>query len=256
MKSEPPPQRFFSEVLPQVVYDKWGRERKAKTITAILADYFQQGLDDLTVLDLGSSAGIVANFLADHFHHVLGVDIDAGAVQSARNHFTRNNLIFAIASGMELPVMDEVFDVVVCNHVYEHVGDANKLMDEIYRVLRPGGVCYFAAGNRLAVNEPHYQLPFLSLLPKPLAHWYFRLSGKGRLYSENFLTHGALRKLVRRFGLVDYTRKLIKDPKAFHMDYMLDPQSFKAKMANWLVEHAYWLCPGYIWLLKKRGESL
>ncbi len=104
---------------------------------------------------------------------------------------------------------------------------------------------------RLAINEPHYRLPFLSMLPKPLAHVYFRLSGKGRYYYENFLTHGGLQKLVKDFVLIDYTRRIVRNPKAFHLDYMLDEGSIKAKVANLVVQHAYWLCPGYIWLLQK-----
>ena len=39
----------------------------------------------------------------------------------------------------DIPFEDNVFDVVFCNHVMEHVKDDIKCMSEIYRVLRPGG---------------------------------------------------------------------------------------------------------------------
>jgi len=38
-----------------------------------------------------------------------------------------------------IPFSDETYDVVICNHVLEHVDDDTKAMSEIYRVLKPGG---------------------------------------------------------------------------------------------------------------------
>jgi len=244
-------QPHFSEILPEAVYSKESRERKARTIMAVLNDFLMGDPKNARVLDLGASAGIVANYLSSYFGKVVAVDIDGPAVQFANNNFHRENLNFALVDAMNMAFSDGTFDVVICAHVYEHVPDATRLMDEIYRVLSPGGVCYFAAGNRLAINEPHYRLPFLSMLPKPLSHLYFRLSGRGRFYYENFLSHSGLRKLVKKFALIDYTRRIVVNPKAFHLDYMLDERSFKAKMANLVVRHAYWLCPGYIWILQK-----
>lgn len=39
----------------------------------------------------------------------------------------------------DIPLKDNSFDVVFCNHVLEHVTDANRCMEELYRVMRPGG---------------------------------------------------------------------------------------------------------------------
>lgn len=38
-----------------------------------------------------------------------------------------------------IPFSDEIYDVVICNHVLEHVDDDTKAMSEIYRILKPGG---------------------------------------------------------------------------------------------------------------------
>ena len=42
-------------------------------------------------------------------------------------------------------VADDTYDVVVCNHVLEHINDYKKALNEIYRVLKPGGklICSF-----------------------------------------------------------------------------------------------------------------
>jgi SAM-dependent methyltransferase len=38
-----------------------------------------------------------------------------------------------------LPMADDSFDVLICNHVLEHIPDDRKAMSELHRVLRPGG---------------------------------------------------------------------------------------------------------------------
>nr|WP_314864557.1 methyltransferase domain-containing protein [uncultured Flavobacterium sp.] len=39
-----------------------------------------------------------------------------------------------------LPFEDNQYDVIFCNHVLEHIPDDNKAMQELYRVLKPGGM--------------------------------------------------------------------------------------------------------------------
>lgn len=241
----------FSRTFPEAVYSVEGRERKAKTMLAVLRAFVKADPKSLTLLDLGSSAGIIANSLAEVFGYVVGIDIDPEAIHFAQSSFKRDNLHFALGDAMDLPYFSNTFDVVICAHIYEHVPEPRRLMDEIHRVLKPGGVCYFAADNRLTLHEPHYNLPFLSLLPKPLSHVYLRLSGKGSRYDERLFTYGALRKLVNRFSLTDFTEKIIQSPRLFHADYMIPEGTTKARVARWVVKYAYGLCPGYVWLLQK-----
>jgi SAM-dependent methyltransferase len=42
-----------------------------------------------------------------------------------------------------LPFEDNAYDVILCNHVLEHIPDDNKAMQELYRVLKPGGMGIF-----------------------------------------------------------------------------------------------------------------
>ena len=39
----------------------------------------------------------------------------------------------------DLPFKDNSFDVILCNHVLEHIPDDTKAMQEMYRILKPGG---------------------------------------------------------------------------------------------------------------------
>jgi len=43
----------------------------------------------------------------------------------------------------DLPFEDNAFDIILCNHVLEHIPDDTKAMQELYRVLKPGGMGIF-----------------------------------------------------------------------------------------------------------------
>jgi len=227
------------------------RERKARTITLVCRDYLKtDDLSALSLLDVGSSSGIIDNYLADHFGQVTGIDIDEAGMQHARSTFTKPNLQFKQDDAMQLDMAEASVDVVVCSHVYEHVPDAHTMFREIHRVLRPGGFCYFSGQNRLMIQEPHYKLPFLSLLPRPLAHYYMRLAGKGRYYHEKHVSYWALKKMVADFAIVDYSWRVIAEPHRFGVDYMLQPGTFKHRLASLVARYARWATP-HIWILEK-----
>jgi len=234
------------------MYDVVGRERKACTMVAVLADFLgDRHLKDLSLLNVGGSAGIIDNYLADHFAKVLSLDIDAPAVEYAKSQFHKENLTFMVGDALNIQFKDQSFDVAISSQVYEHVPDPEKMISELHRVLRPGGVCFFAAGNRIMWNEPHYNLKLLSVLPRWLAHQYIRATGKASFYHEKHYTYWGLKRLVRGFTVHDYTKRIIDDPARYSIEYLLKPGSGKAVVASAIARYLTWLCPGYIWLLQK-----
>jgi len=130
----------FSKNSPYV-YDSDNRERKARTMLAVLDDFLHEPLSKCDVLNVGGSAGAIDNFLAVHAGRVVGVDIDDVAIKHAQETFVKDNLEFQVADALNLPFDDSSFDVVICSHVYEHVPDPEKMFEEIHRVLRPEGIC-------------------------------------------------------------------------------------------------------------------
>lgn len=234
------------------MFDEPKRLRKAETMEAVLRDHYRdRSLNELDVLDIGASTGIISHHLAQFFHSVTGIDIDAAAIAYATQHYQRNNLKFQCDDAMQLSFEANRFDVVICAQIYEHVPCAIRMMAEIERVLKPGGICYFSAGNRLRWREPHYKLPLLSVIPKPLADRYMRLAGKGDEYYELHRTYGGLKRLTDAFHRIDYTARMIRQPEHFKIAYMVAPGSRKQKLALCLLRYAYWLFPNYVWLLQK-----
>ncbi len=244
----------YSDYFAQYQFDPERQDVKARKVISVLEDYYggPGSLSQLSLLDIGCSAGLMTNFYAEKFRTVTGIDIDAPAVEHASRSFASERVLFSVRDAMQTGLEAESFDAVTCTHIYEHVPDYHRLMAEIHRVLRKGGVCYFAAHNRLCLMEPHYALPLLSVVPKPIAHVYIRLFRKQRFYYENLLLLGQLKRLVSRFAVVDYTRTIIEDPVRYCATDLLLPGSLKQRIALAVLDMAYFLCPTFVWILVKK----
>jgi SAM-dependent methyltransferase len=238
-------------VVDGVLLNAASRKRKAKKILAVLSDFLDRPLEDLDCLDIGCSGGHITHELAARFRRTVGLDTDAQALDIARSIGAVPGLTFEQGSATTMAYADESFDVVVCNHVYEHVNDQQAMLRELRRVLRPGGVCYFGAGNRFAPIEPHYRLPALAWPPKPIANMYLRLAGRTGPYGENHLSYWGLRRLVSGFRLHDYTPRILREPRRFSGGDATYDRLPTRLLADWMLRLARPAFPTYVWLLEK-----
>ncbi len=252
-------QHDFSEIHPKTMFDEPGRLQKARKTVAIILDALRRaGIDprETRLLDIGCSTGILTRHYAEYFGEAVGIDIDDGAVEWARQNRAAENISYRIGDSMEVPFPTGEFDLVTCTHIYEHVPDAQRMLDEIHRVLRPGGFCFLAAENRLRVWDGHYDLPFVTVLPRPLANLYVRVTGRGQRRYETHHTLWGLKRLVGAFEVIDYTRAVVRNPEDFEATDMIRPGSLKQKAANAILTVAYWASPTYLWILRKpTGET-
>ncbi|WP_218004466.1 class I SAM-dependent methyltransferase [Microtetraspora niveoalba] len=200
--------------------DEEKRRRKAAKIIAVLGHFLgaedpTRPLAGLTVADIGCSAGFIADELAAAgAAHTFGVDIDVPGLRKAAERFGER-VEFVCADGGALPFPDGSVDVLVFNHIYEHVVDPDAVIKDMHRVLSDDGVLYLGLGNRLGVMEPHYKLPFLSYLPPAAADRYVRAFGRADSYYERFRTRGGLRRMLRDFHVWDYTFPVLASPERF-----------------------------------------
>ncbi|MEX2225010.1 MAG: methyltransferase domain-containing protein [Dehalococcoidia bacterium] len=161
------------------------RESKARRIEAILATR-TTSLGD--VLDIGTGSGYIASYFVRRSRSLVSVDVvDERVVR---------DFDFRRISSEKLPAEDATFDVVLSNHVIEHVDDQLLHLREIARVMRPKGIAYLATPNRFALLEPHFKLPILSWLPASLRDRYVRLARRGARFDVQPLTLGKLGALA------------------------------------------------------------
>jgi SAM-dependent methyltransferase len=226
--------------------DESGRAQKAAKIRAVLNKEGVYESTQIRILDIGCSYGLILRELTPSNGLGVGVDMDESFGES------RQNVTFVRADAERLPFKSGSFDVVVCNHVYEHTDDASKLLLEIHRVMSDEAVCYFAGPNKYEPVEPHYGLPLLSWLPRSLADGYMRLTGKGTSYPEKPLSHFQLRALLGQFIVTDYTRKIVHDPVEFEATDVLPAGSLKRGIALIMHRLAPFFFPGFVYVLRKK----
>lgn len=183
---------------PHAVLDLPSRGWKAEKIARLLG--LAQRPQPLRLLEIGTGSGGIAHYFASH--PSLRCEVDA--VDVVDNRLVHEGYRFRQVEGVALPFAAGSFDVVISNHVIEHVGDASaqaKHLREIHRVLRPDGVGYLAVPNRWMLTEPHYRLMFLSWWPHRLRTPYLRLMGKGDFYDCEPLQLGQLERMLSASGM-------------------------------------------------------
>lgn len=232
--------------------DVEGRLLRARRIQRILEEFGDLRLAGARVLDLGASHLLIARSLADCGAEVVGIDVDRLALAQGMGEAEAGSRLSAVAgTGMSLPFSDAAFDVVVCNHVYEHVENPRTLLVEIKRVLRTGGICYFAGGHKYQLIEPHYRLPFLSWIPKHWSGKWLRWAKLADHYDIQFLTQPEIRQLLSVF---DNARNITPELLARASDFRIGAgwlQTLVARMPRPLLAMLARLSPTHLWLLTK-----
>jgi len=149
--------------------------------------------------EIGCGSGGIAHYFGTH----PDLRCRVSAVDVVDSRKITEGFDFRLVRDTALPFADAYFDVVVTNHVIEHVGDADaqhRHLMEVRRVMKPDGIAYLAVPNRWQLVEPHYRLAFLSWLPHGWRTPYLKWMGRGEYYDCEPLTMTALEALLRRSG--------------------------------------------------------
>jgi ubiquinone/menaquinone biosynthesis C-methylase UbiE len=99
--------------------------------------------ENLQFLDIGCgtgwSLGKIAKLL-DNQGSFYGVDLSPKIIEKAKNNFSgRPNFHFVKANAESIPLEDGSFDIIICTNSFHHYLHPDKVVHEMYRLLKTGG---------------------------------------------------------------------------------------------------------------------
>jgi SAM-dependent methyltransferase len=232
--------------------DASSRGQQARKISGVLRAHIGEEIGGQKCLDIGCSAGHITAHLAGQFAFVAGTDVDRHALSAAGRE--RGTLAaFCRADALALPFPEACFDVAVCNQVYQYVPSPPRLVQEIHRVLKPGGCCFFSARNLWGIVAGDNRRPFLARYAPFLAS----LAPSGENWerrSGHLLPYPALRALVGDFALYDYTWPVLRQPRRYGFDQLAHLGWLARLLPEPLQKALLPLLPNHLWVLQKQGH--
>ncbi len=169
---------------------------KARMIERVVEAHCGHTMRDWKILDIGCGNGDISQYFT-HDNQPSGVDV------SDKRKPANKDFEFIKVDSEELPFHSSSFDLVISNHVIEHVNDQHRHLAEIHRVLKPGGLVYMATPNKRS--------PFM----------------KGHIGNERVLRYEQMEALfcMHGFKVREYTISMIHEP---------DKYGVKVRVGRWL----------------------
>jgi ubiquinone/menaquinone biosynthesis C-methylase UbiE len=235
--------------MPHAILDLSSRKLKAIKIERLLN--LSARPQEIRLLEIGTGSGGIAHYFATH----KNIKYNVSAVDVVDQRLLRDKFDFILVKDTSLPFVNGDFDVVISNHVIEHVGNRDAQchhLSEVRRVLKMNGVGYLAVPNRWMLVEPHYKLIFLSWLPRRLRSRYLRLACRGDFYDCEPLAKGELEELLtkNRFVYRNICARAFKETLAIEQSQGTLINAL-GKFPNWFLDCFSPIIPTLIYRIEK-----
>jgi SAM-dependent methyltransferase len=153
--------------------------------------------------------------LTERRHKVVGVEPVPSFVEAAREYLGSDESVLEGAAEA-IPLPDRSTQLVFCLCVLEHVVSPSKSLEEMFRVLAPGGIAVVTTTNRLRVSPTgwngEYRVPFFNWLPNLVKecfvfqhlHYDPRLANYSERPAVHWFSYASLCALGRQAGFARF----------------------------------------------------
>jgi len=140
-------------------------------------------------LNLGTGEGDYDQMIAGHCGQLTACDINEADIAYAQQlNEGVENLEYRVEDALNLSFADNSFDLIISVDVIEHVGKPARMIEEVFRVLKPGGIAL--------ITFPSLKFPF---------------------------TYDPINRILSLFG----NKKIPQGAYAFGHEYLIDPMAFR-----------------------------
>ena len=123
--------------------------------------FAQSFVEGKRVLDIACGEGYGSRILSRKAASVIGVDIDRDVIEHASRMYGAENIKFLAGSVERIPLEDAAVDVVVSFETIEHTDKHREMLNEIKRVLVPGGALIISSPDKLHyTDETGFKNPY------------------------------------------------------------------------------------------------
>lgn len=189
--------------------NRWDPEEFFRTGREEIADVIDY-LDGLAVepergraLDFGCGVGRLTQALAEHFDHVVGVDIARSMIERARRYEAHGDRVrYRVNTAPDLRLFEDAsFDFVYSNKVLQHIPPEAQAayMGEFVRVLRPGGAAVFQTRNGPRIRPGTPRAWLYTLNRRWLRRLLQRMRGRSP-YEMHYISRSRVEEAVHRAG--------------------------------------------------------
>ena len=194
----------------------------------ILAELVAAGIDPerpLKALDVGSGVGFIPYILARHTAwKIYGGDLNETFLK--KHPWILDRVHLSHFDGTTMPFPDQSFDLVVCNHVIEHIYNWEALVSEIDRVVKQDALLYLATPNLHGLYRP--DVPLKVLLLKILFRNKAKISRDARITLHMGLSLAEIERLLAGFPRLKNLNRdhiLINCPRFLRLPFLLAPEA-------------------------------